>query len=100
VSTLIAGIMHTQLNLVVLCPFPGLPLSPHCSWVAKDSDPTHLSVGDQTLALLEAVGLELERKGCGWKDVTLVYLYLSDMGHYPAVNEMYTKCFAAEPPAR
>ena len=80
--------------------FPGLSPSPSCTWMARDGDPAHPSVVGQASALMTAVGADLAGKGHGWQDVVLVYLYLSDMVHYAAANEVYGQCFPVEPPAR
>lgn len=68
--------------------------------MARDGDPAHPSVVDQTRHLLEAVGSDLEGKGRNWQDVVLVYLYLSDMAQYAAINAVYAQYFTVKPPAR
>lgn len=68
--------------------------------MARDGDPVHTSVVDQTQHLLEAIGSDLEGEGRGWQDVVLVYLYLSDMAHYAAINALYGRHFTVRPPAR
>lgn len=65
--------------------------------MARDGDPT---APDQAQHLFEAIGSDLSREGRGWKDVVLVYLYLSDMAQYSAVNEIYASYFTVNPPAR
>ncbi len=42
----------------------------------------------------------LDKCGCGWSDVVLLYLYLSDMADYSHINAIYLQHFPTRPPAR
>lgn len=52
---------------------------------------------EQVLRNLEAV---LEAAGSGLNRVVKTTVFLVDMGEFAAMNEVYAKFFAAEPPAR
>ncbi len=42
----------------------------------------------------------LDQSGCGWSNVVLAYLYLSNMADYSLVNAVYIQYFPSQPPAR
>ena len=65
-----------------------------------NGDANHQSVQNQTECLFKSVGSSLEKLGCLWSHVVLVYLYLDDMDNYAEVNRVYAKYFIVNPPAR
>lgn len=42
----------------------------------------------------------LAAAGLGWKDLVKTTIFLVDLGHFAAVNEVYGECFGDTPPAR
>ena len=52
---------------------------------------------DRVLRNLQAV---LEAGGSSLQSVVKVTVYLTDLSNFPALNEVFAKHFAAEPPAR
>ncbi|MGQ9733779.1 MAG: RidA family protein [Candidatus Bipolaricaulia bacterium] len=51
----------------------------------------------QCLENLKAI---LEAAGAGMEDLVKVTVYVTDMGDFAAINEVYKEYFEAEPPAR
>jgi aminoacrylate peracid reductase len=71
--------------------------------LALDSNGTLVGKGDakaQTRHILESIKSVLEAAGGSLKDVTFNHIFLSDMGNYGAMNEVYREYFPANPPAR
>ncbi len=68
--------------------------------VVWNGDASFQTVQNQTEQLFECVGAGLEKLGCSWCQVVLVYLYLDDMANYTVVNQVYVKYFTVNPPAR
>ena len=54
----------------------------------------------QAEQVMENVGAILEKAGCGFDQVVRATIYLADMSHFHAVNEVYARRFGADPPAR
>ena len=62
--------------------------------------PTPHEVADQTDLVLRNIGAILADVGLGYGDVVKTTIFLSDIRDYAAVNEVYGRYFATEPPAR
>jgi 2-iminobutanoate/2-iminopropanoate deaminase len=58
------------------------------------------SIAEETRQVMENVGSLLKAAGFGYGDLVKVTIFLSDMAHYAAVNEVYGGYFGEEPPAR
>ncbi len=58
------------------------------------------SIEDQTRRCLENLRAVLQAAGTDVADVVKVTAYLTDMGDFPAFNEVYGTFFEADPPAR
>jgi 2-iminobutanoate/2-iminopropanoate deaminase len=76
----------------------------YCSGqIALDPKTGQLAKGDvkaQTKRVLENLQAVLEAAGSGCQHALKCTIYLSDMGDFAAVNEVYAKFFPQEPPAR
>ncbi|HUI07626.1 MAG TPA: Rid family detoxifying hydrolase [Verrucomicrobiae bacterium] len=57
-------------------------------------------IAEQTARVLENVRALLESQGLKLGNVVKTTVFLSDMKHFAAMNEVYAKYFAKEPPAR
>lgn len=58
------------------------------------------TAGEQAWECLERLREVLEAAGAGLGDVVKVTVYLTDMHDFAAVNEVYSRYFPADPPAR
>lgn len=70
--------------------------------IALDSE-GNLHAGDiatETRKVMENVGNLLQAAGLGYEHLVKVTIFLSDMAHYAAVNEVYGSYFGEVPPAR
>lgn len=70
--------------------------------IALDSE-GNLHTGDiatETRKVMENIGNLLQAAGLGYEHLVKVTIFLSDMAHYAAVNEVYGKYFGEVPPAR
>jgi 2-iminobutanoate/2-iminopropanoate deaminase len=70
--------------------------------IALDSE-GNLHTGDiasETRQVMENVGNLLRAVGLGYEHLVKVTIFLSDMAHYAAVNEVYGSYFGEVPPAR
>lgn len=54
----------------------------------------------QTERVLDNIAGLLEAAGCTFADVVKTTVFLSDMGDFAKMNELYAKRFTGEPPAR
>ncbi len=54
----------------------------------------------QTRHILESIKAVLEAAGGSLRDVAFNHIFLSDMGNYAAMNEIYREYFPVDPPAR
>lgn len=70
-----------------------IPLRPDGSMVEGD-------VAAQTEQVMANIRAVLESAGLGPRNVVKTTIFLSDMAHFGAVNEVYGRTFASEPPAR
>jgi aminoacrylate peracid reductase len=71
--------------------------------LALDSSGNLVGKGDvkaQTQHILETIKAVLEAAGGSLKDVAFNQIFLSDMGGYAAMNEVYREYFPDNPPAR
>ena len=62
-----------------------------------------LHMGDiatETHKVMENVGNLLKAAGMGYEHLVKITIFLSDMAHYAAVNEVYGTYFTDTPPAR
>ncbi len=57
-------------------------------------------VGEQAELVMKNVGAVLEAAGLKFENVVKTTIFLTDMGDFPAVNEVYGKYFKTQPPAR
>ncbi len=57
-------------------------------------------IATETRKVMENVGNLLKAAGLGYEHLVKVTIFLSDMAHYAAVNEVYGSCFSEVPPAR
>lgn len=70
--------------------------------IALDAE-GNLHTGDiatETRKVMENVGNLLRAAGMDYADLVKVTIFLSDMAHYGAVNEVYGSYFTEVPPAR
>lgn len=71
--------------------------------LALDAKGDPVGSGDiklQTRMVLELIKSLLETAGASMKDITFNQIFLSDMGGYAAMNEIYKEYFLVDPPAR
>jgi 2-iminobutanoate/2-iminopropanoate deaminase len=71
-----------------------IPLDPATGGVVKGS------IAEQTERVLESVRGVLEAAGLSFDHVVKTTVFLKDMGEFAAMNEVYSRYFANEPPAR
>ena len=71
-----------------------LPIDPGTGKIAEGG------IREQTKQALANVGRVLEAAGCRREDVVMCRVYISDMGNWDAVNEVYADFFGAHKPAR
>ena len=57
-------------------------------------------VGAEAARVMENIGAVLGDLGLGFEDVAKTTIFLTDMGDFPVVNEVYGGFFDGEPPAR
>ena len=57
-------------------------------------------IEEQTERVLDNIKAVLAAAGCSFGDVVKTTIFLTDMGDFAKVNELYAKRFPAEPPAR
>lgn len=57
-------------------------------------------IAAETRKVMENVGNLLRAAGLGYEHLVKVTIFLSDMAHYAAVNEVYGSYFTDVPPAR
>ncbi len=71
-----------------------LPIDPGTGKIAEGG------IRKQTQQALANVGRVLEAAGCRREDVVMCHVYISDMGNWDAVNEVYADFFGSHKPAR
>lgn len=57
-------------------------------------------IAAETAQALANLGAVLQAAGLGFGDVVQVQVFLADLGDFPAMNEVYARCFTAPFPAR
>lgn len=57
-------------------------------------------IATETRKVMENIGTLLKAAGLGYEHLVKVTIFLSDMAHYAAVNEVYGGYFTDTPPAR
>jgi 2-iminobutanoate/2-iminopropanoate deaminase len=57
-------------------------------------------VAAQARQVLSNLGVVLDDAGLGWGDVVKTTIFLTDMGDFAAVNEVYAAAVGSSPPAR
>ena len=71
--------------------------------IALDSNGKLVGPGDareQTRHILESIKAVLQAAGGGLQDIAFNHIFLADMKHYSAMNEVYRQYFPTNPPAR
>ncbi len=71
--------------------------------LAIDADGAIVGVGDvkaQTRHVLESIRSVLEAAGGSMQDIVFNAIFLKDLSHYRAMNEVYREYFPTDPPAR
>ena len=58
------------------------------------------SIAEETTQVMENIGILLRAAGLGYEHLVKCTIFLSDMAHYAAVNEVYGGYFKEAPPAR
>ena len=71
-----------------------LPIDPETGKIAEGG------IREQTKQALANIGRVLEAGGCRREDVVMCRVYISDMGNWDAVNEVYAGFFGSHKPAR
>lgn len=71
-----------------------IPLDPSSGELVKGD------VTQQTQRVMENLGAVLGQAGASFADVVKTTIYLTDLGDFSAVNEVYASYFADAPPAR
>src|SRR5438105_2627193 len=57
-------------------------------------------IAEQTKRVMENLGAVLSEGGAGYEDVVRATIYLTDLGDFAKVNEVYGSYFSKAPPAR
>jgi 2-iminobutanoate/2-iminopropanoate deaminase len=57
-------------------------------------------ISGQTEQVLKNIGNILKSEGCTYSDVVKTTVFLSDLANFNAMNEVYSKYFTTDPPAR
>lgn len=57
-------------------------------------------IAEQTEQVMENIAALLEATGLGFQDVVKTTIFLTDLGGFAAVNEVYGRRFSDNPPAR
>jgi 2-iminobutanoate/2-iminopropanoate deaminase len=71
-----------------------IPLNPETMTVVEGG------IQEQTEQVLKNIGSILTEAGYDYKDVVKSTCFLSDMGNFKAMNEVYAKFYTEMPPAR
>jgi 2-iminobutanoate/2-iminopropanoate deaminase len=66
----------------------------------RDNTVVSGDIAVQTRAVLDNVADILQAVGLSLKNVVSNRVYITDVAHFAAMNEVYRECFATEPPAR
>jgi 2-iminobutanoate/2-iminopropanoate deaminase len=57
-------------------------------------------IAAETRRVMENLGAVLAAAGAGFDEVVRSTIYLTDLGHFAQVNEVYGSYFSSDPPAR
>lgn len=71
--------------------------------IALDPATSQVSTGgvpEQTELVMKNINAVLTQAGLTFDNVVKTTIFLTDMGDFPAVNEIYGKYFKSQPPAR
>jgi 2-iminobutanoate/2-iminopropanoate deaminase len=71
-----------------------IPLDPITGQMAEGN------VGAQAERVMKNLGAVLEAAGCTFDDVVRTTIFLTNLGDFQTVNEIYGRFFASVPPAR
>lgn len=55
---------------------------------------------DQTRRIMKNIGAILAEAGASFDDLVKCDIFVTDLGHFKAINEAYAEFFGKEPPAR
>jgi len=58
------------------------------------------TIEEETARVMENIRAVLEAAGAGLEDVVKTTIFLTDLGDFDRVNEVYGRCFGPDPPAR
>lgn len=75
-------------------------LSGQIALVGDTGELRNANIAEETRQVMENIGLLLRAAGLGYEHLVKVTIFLSDMAHYGAVNEVYGSYFPEVPPAR
>ncbi len=65
-----------------------------------DANSMDMGIEEQTRSTMDRIKTTLEQVGSSMGNVVKATIFLKDMSHYAAVNEVYGSYFEKEPPAR
>jgi len=71
-----------------------IPLEPKSGQIVSDD------IGDQTRRVLDNISGLLKSEGLSLGDVLKTTIFLTDLGNFQIVNEIYSSYFNNQPPAR
>ena len=71
-----------------------VPINPETNEVELGTIP------EQTTLVMKNVGAVLSEAGLDYKNIVKTTIFLSDMGNFAAMNEVYATYFSENPPAR
>jgi 2-iminobutanoate/2-iminopropanoate deaminase len=71
-----------------------IPLEPKSGQIVSDE------IGDQTRRVLDNITGLLKSEGLSPGDVVKTTIFLTDLGNFQTVNEIYSSYFSNQPPAR
>jgi len=66
----------------------------------RSGGPTPADVVDQTRLIMDNIGSILKDLGLGYADIIKTTVFLTDIGDFGRMNEVYGSYFETEPPAR
>jgi 2-iminobutanoate/2-iminopropanoate deaminase len=66
----------------------------------RNGGPTPEDVVDQTRLIMDNIGSILKDVGLGYPDIVKTTVFLSDIGDFGRMNEVYGSYFESDPPAR
>ena len=75
-------------------------LSGQIALVGDSGELRNGTIKEETQQVMENIGILLRAAGLDYEHLLKVTIFLSDMAHYAAVNEVYGSYFPGTPPAR